>query len=77
MKHHIKTFTTQLEYDEFEPGEIIVPRQYLLTLPPGKYVVTRFHHPLYAGDEPVVFVQNHRFGLNPHEFKLENDDIDA
>ena len=69
MKRHRKTFTETIEYDEFDPGEAVEPVRGRTAMPPGRYVVTEFHHPMCAGDEPVAFVEGYPFGVDARHLR--------
>jgi len=73
MKHETRTFTETVEYESFEPGErvrLIPSKAYAL---PGGcdvvHVVTKFHHPMHAGYEPMVFVEGHQYGMVAYYFQ--------
>lgn len=55
--------TYLVRYKVFTPGEVVRPTSRRCPLDEGEYVVTRFVPPLSPGDEPIVFVEGRRTGV--------------
>ena len=62
MRRETTTWTE--EYKVFDNGEKVKPTSPRCPLPPGVYVVTKCHKPMYAGDEVIVFVEGHDTGFS-------------
>ena len=60
----IKTVTYTETYKMFEVGERIRPTSPRCSLEPGEYIVTKCIAPLFAGEESVVFVEGHKYGIS-------------
>ena len=69
----IETKTVTFEYKVFYVGERIRPTSTSSTLEDGIYIVTEYCEPIYNGDEAVVFVQGHQYGIGT-EYLLPADD---
>ena len=55
--------TYLVRYKVFTPGEVVRPTSRRCPLDEGEYVVTRYVPPLSPGDDPIVFVEGHRTGV--------------
>ncbi len=55
--------TYLVRYKVFTPGEVVRPTSRRCPLDEGEYVVTRYVPPLSPGDEPIVFVEGRRTGV--------------
>ncbi len=55
--------TYLVRYKVFTPGEVVRPTSRRCPLDEGEYVVTRYVPPLSPGDDPIVFVEGRRTGV--------------
>lgn len=63
MRRVVKKFEVVYEYPAFEGGEKVT---YM-----GKvYEVEEMHHPIYAGDEAVVYLMGLAYPVPPEELRL-------
>lgn len=53
----------EIEYNEFEVGEMVKPTSNRCPLEPGVYKVTKFIPPMTHEDSAVVFVEGHEYGI--------------
>ena len=68
----IKSETITVTWRAFEPGDLVVPSSPRSVLEQGKvYKVSYFLDPCLPYDTlGVVFVEGHKYGLNPEYLKL-------
>ena len=59
-----ETITWKQEIKVFEVGEKVQPTSPRCPLSPGTYTVVAYHRPLFAGEEPIVFVEGRSFGVS-------------
>lgn len=55
--------TYLVRYKVFTPGEVVRPTYRRCPLDEGEYVVSRYVPPLSPGDDPIVFVEGRRTGV--------------
>lgn len=72
MQPENRAFTETITYRSFDIGERIVD-----TATGEVSVVANFHHPLHAGDSPLLFLVGNPWGRSPENFlpaPEENDE---
>jgi hypothetical protein len=57
-----KTFT--VTYNYFEPGDLVTPTSTRCPLDPGVYKVEMCFKPAYPGDECIVHIEGHQYGVS-------------
>ena len=58
--------TYAVTYKVFTPGEVVRPTSRRCPLDDGEYVVSEYVPPLSPGDEPIVFVEGRRTGVDAY-----------
>ena len=64
MKYVQATYT--VIYKVFTPGEVVRPTSRRCPLEDGEYVVRDYVPPLTPGDDPIVFVEGRRTGVDAY-----------
>jgi hypothetical protein len=62
MRYETETYTVR--YKVFDVGELVMSTSPRCSLEMGKiYRITRYKHPMYPGDSPIIFVEGRETGF--------------